>query len=156
MKSIWVEVLILSGIESPGESITWITWPPGRLCLFPERQPGIPAGRRCAAAILYVHPDETIGDRYSHGFLKKIHMVTHRHRTELIAELNPKHVSGLFFKSTPDCFSLVPKPAPCSCQIILPETSIAISKAILSGWSQFPDKPRIIQLSKSPSEEAPS
>jgi hypothetical protein len=70
-ESIWVEVLSLSGIESARREHNLDYTTARTLVSFCEEPLGIPVGRRCAAAILYVHPDETIGDRYSMVFLQK-------------------------------------------------------------------------------------
>jgi hypothetical protein len=70
-ESIWVEVLILSGIESASQEHNLDYMIARTLVSFCGEPLGIPVGRRCADAILYVHPDETIGDRYSMVFLQK-------------------------------------------------------------------------------------
>jgi hypothetical protein len=70
-ESIWVEVLILSGIESARREHILDYAIARTLVSFCGEPPGIPVGRRFAAAILREHSDKTIGDRYSMAFLQK-------------------------------------------------------------------------------------
>ena len=69
-ESVWVEVLILNGIESARHEHTLDYAIARTPVFFFGVPPGIPAGRRRAAAILREHPDETIGDRYNRAFLQ--------------------------------------------------------------------------------------
>jgi hypothetical protein len=69
-ESVWVEVLILSGIESARHQHILDYAIARMLVSFCGEPPGIPAGRRYAAAILHEHPDKTIGDSYSRVFLQ--------------------------------------------------------------------------------------
>jgi hypothetical protein len=69
-ESVWVEILILNGIESARQEHT-LDYAIARTPVFFFGVPlGIPAGRRLAAAILCEHPDKTIGDRYNRAFLQ--------------------------------------------------------------------------------------
>jgi hypothetical protein len=70
-ESIWVEVLILSGIESARQEHSLDYVIARTFVSFAGEPSGIPVGRRCVAAILCDHPDETIGGIYNMAFLQK-------------------------------------------------------------------------------------